>query len=420
MIGSDFSYLIAWFTRPPTHLWDYVIWSTNFLSPSAETLYFNPYTPALAVAFAGLYGLAAAERRPQLGWILLVAALFTSLLQVKPFAYAVILAGLGAVTILPGTDRPARRRYAAVIAVSLVLAVPYVYRIVTLYAESQARLAIGFFQLPRTMLNKLALGPTLTRWTNDAGLEGLARDWTIVLAATVLFFVMGQGYRLIAIPEVLRALAGRSGAIERLCAWIVVAGVTIPFVIVTIPYHQTLHFYQMALFILPLFVARSLWRLTPSRRVFAVGLTLLIAAPTTGHYLWRKWTDDTRPFAIATAAHHEIAARLRPLDHESTVILHSRPQDPSLLSILSERRTVLAWWRYVRGSDPRRNEVDRFFRSTTSDPARALRVLRTYKVTHVVQNVRSDRIHPEVIARLKVLLRSGLLVFYEVPPDLRD
>jgi hypothetical protein len=420
MIGSDFSYLIAWFTRPPTYLWDYLIWSTNFLSPSAETLYFNPYTAALAVSFAALYGLAAAESRHPLTWTLLVAGLLTTLLLFKPFAYAVILTALTAVVVLPGVPWTVRRRYAMVGAVSLVLSVPYLYRIFTMYAESQARLAIGFFQLPRTMLNKLALGPTLTRWTSDAGLEGIAQQWTIVFAATVLFFVMGQGYRLIALPELWRVLVRGTRPVERLCAWIVVAGVVIPFVIVTVPYHQTLHFYQMALFVLPVFVARSLWRLAPSRRALAIAATLLIAAPTTGHYLWRKWTDDSRPFAVATAAHQEVAARLRGLDHESTVVLHDRPQDPSLISILSERRTVLAWWRYVRGSDARRAEVERFFRSASGDPTRALRALRTYKVTHVIQDVRGDRVHADVTSRLKVMLRSGPLVLYEVPRELRE
>ena len=420
MIGSDFSYLIAWFTRPPTRLWDHVIWSTNFLSPSAETLYFNPYTAALAVAFAALYGLGAMERRHAFGWTLLVAGLLATLLQFKPFAYAVILAALGAVAVLPGVPWTTRRRYATVGAMSLVLAVPYLYRIFTMYEESQARLAIGFFALPRTMLSKIALGPTLTRWTADAGLEGTAQQWVVVGAATLVFFIMGQGYRLIAVPEVLRALTRGPRPIERLCAWMVVAGVAIPFVIVTIPYHQTLHFYQMALFVLPLFVARALWRLSPGPRTLAVAVTFLVAAPTTGHYLWRKWTDDRRPFAVATTAHQEIAARLRFLDHESTVVLHARPQDPSLLTILSERRTVLAWWRYVRGSDARRNEVEQFFRSAGGDPDRALRTLRAYEVTHVVQDVRRDRIHPEVIARLRLIVRADALVLYEVPRDLRE
>jgi hypothetical protein len=231
---------------------------------------------------------------------------------------------------------------------------------------------------------------------------------------------MGQGYRLMAFPEIIRTLLGGHRPIERLCAWMVVAGVTIPFVIVTIPYHQTLHFYQMALFLLPVFVARVLSRLSPGVRELAVAATLLVAAPTTSHYLWRKWTDEQRPFAVATAAHQQIAGYLRTLDHESTVILHNRPQDPSLLAILSERRTVLAWWRYVRGSDARRGEVERFFRSSTGDPVRALRVLRTYEVTHVVEDVRGDRIHPDVRARLKPIMRAEQLVLYEVPRDLRE
>ena len=420
LFGSDFSYLIAWFTRPPTHLWDYVIWSTNFLSPSAETLYFNPYTAALAVSFAGLYGLVLAERSDGMAWTLVVAALFTTLLQFKPFAYAVVVAGLCAVTVLPGAPWPVRRRYASIVAVSLVLAIPYLYRIMTLYAESQARLAIGFFQLPRTMLSKLALRPTLMRGTSEAGLGGIAQEWTTVAVATILFFVMGQGYRLLGWPEVWRALRGRAGQIDRLCGWMVVAGLTIPFVIVTIPYHQTLHFYQMALFLLPLFVARTLWRLPRWRRAVAIAITFAVAAPTTGHYLWRKWNDEQRPFAIATAGHRAVAERLRALDPESTVVLHSRPQDPSLIAILSERRTVLAWWRYVRGSDARRHEVDWFFRSAARDPGRALRLLRTYRVTHVVENTRIDRIHPEVTRRLTRVLRAGALVLYEVPGELRE
>ena len=52
--GSSLAYLAAWLSPDMVH-YDPLIWSSMFLAPSAEWLYFNPWAPALAVTAAGLY-----------------------------------------------------------------------------------------------------------------------------------------------------------------------------------------------------------------------------------------------------------------------------------------------------------------------------------------------------------------------------
>jgi hypothetical protein len=130
-----------------------------------------------------------------------------------------------------------------------------------------------------------------------------------------------------------------------------------------------------------------------------------------------KWTDDQRPpLAALSSSEIAIANHLRTLDPETTVVLHDRPLDPSLLPVVSERRVVLAWGRYAVGSDDRRREVDRFFASADREPEVAFDVLRQHHVTHVVERPARDRIHPSVLSRLRPVLRFPDAVLYEVPP----
>jgi hypothetical protein len=154
-----------------------------------------------------------------------------------------------------------------------------------------------------------------------------------------------------------------------------------------------------------------------------LGAALAVVAilPSSVHFLARKWHDASRP-PRATLSHGEanVAQYLKTTDPETTVLLHDRPLAPSLMTVLSERRIVLGWdVRYSAvGGEDRLEDVNYFYASAEGDPARALEILRRYHVTHVLVRREGNRVHPAVIDRLSVLMRSGDVTLYLVPGGL--
>src|SRR5260221_8611854 len=131
----------------------------------------------------------------------------------------------------------------------------------------------------------------------------------LILAATLLFFAGGIGVRWLAVPALWRALREKMGtdpisAMWPLLAWIALAGVAIPFVLVTEPYNDTLQFYQTGLYVLWIFTAVTLVRLVARHRAAgtaAIALCIALSLPSSFHYLHRRWTDaDRGPLAGLT------------------------------------------------------------------------------------------------------------------------
>lgn len=423
IIGSDLSYLAVWFYPTLSKRWDYVTWSANFLSPSAETLLFNNWTPTLAVLFAGMYALAAHERDPRRLWILAAGGSFAITAQFKPFAFASLAAALAAATVVSWRDRPAFRRFLSVGVVAAVMSAPYVYRIVTLADDAQATAVVDFFTLPRTLLRRLNLERPWLEWAASLGLSGTLQIVFVGLLGMVLFLIGGLGFRLAGLPGVVRILwrPCQQRPVWRMLAWTIVAAVVPPFVISIAPNsYETMHFHQLTLFLLPIFVARAVMS-SPSnaRRVAAAALIIAVSLPSTVHYVHRKWRDGERPHTEFLAQEARVAELLRQYDPDRTVFLHNQPRRASLVAVVSERRSVLAWGGYVRNSRVRERDINRFYRSADSTDAEALTVLHTYQPTHVVAYPATDRIHPAVLGRLRVVFRSPDVVLYEVPDALR-
>jgi hypothetical protein len=423
LIAGDFSYLAAWYLPHADFNWDYVLWPTNFLSPTMEVLHFNSWTPSLPIVFAVLWGIAHGHRTRDRRWTITSALLLGVLFQFKPFAFVVLAAALLASIVFAGRDWDARRQYATVLILGGMAALPFVYRSLRLYADRRSELRLGFFVLPERMLIKLDLVEAFSNWADRlAPMESL-RQPIMLLAATALFFAGGLGIRWVGLPGVWRALRGRetsNTATWRLVAWGVVAGVGIPFVLVTEPYNDTLQFYQVGLYLLWIFTATALMSLVRKNRPLgaaAVALALIVSVPSSLHYLERKWTDDQRPaLSGLTRTEMEIAAFLRTLDPQTTVFLNNRPLEPSLMTVLSERRVVLAWGRYAVGSGERLREVEAFYGGTRT-PANTLSILRKYHVTHVIIHTDRDRVIPEVVAKLNLLMGDHEVQLYEVPGE---
>jgi hypothetical protein len=426
LVGGDFSYLAAWLLPHTTGQWDYVIWPSNFLASTMEVLQFNTWGPTLPLFFTVLYATVRGLQTRMYGWVLTAGALLAVLFQFKPFPYAVIIAGLFGATVGSRRDLGAGRRFVATLGLGVLFATPFFYGIATLQNdERRSRLLFDSFLLPQRMLLKLDLTDAFaTAARTIAPLVSLRRP-VFLLLATLLFLAGGLGIRWLGVPGLWRAIRGdhqKDAAAWRLLGWSAIAGVAIPFVLVTDPYVDTPQFYIAGLYLFWIFAASGLASFARKHRtmgslaiVMAVGATL----PSSLHFLIRKWRDAERaPLAGLTRAEANIAGYLQTFDPETTVILHDRPTAPSLMAIVSARRVVLGWGRsyYAVGSDDRVREVDAFFSSADRSPSVALDTLRRYHVTHVIEHKQRDRIHPDVLARLQPLLGSSEIVLYAVPP----
>jgi hypothetical protein len=427
LIGGDFSYLAAWWLPHDTGQWDFLLWPTNFLSPTMEILQFNTWAQTLPVFFTALYAIVRGMNARRYGWTVLSAVLLATLFQFKPFAYAIVLAALFAAAVFSGRDWVARRRFAVTLGLAVVCAIPFVYSVVAVpIGDRRSRLLIDFFLLPRRMLLKLDLADTFARVAAHLAPAAALRQPIVLLMATVVFFAGGLGIRWVGLPGVWRGIradaTAADAAVWRLLAWTVVAGVAVPFVLVTDPYVDTLQFYQTGLYVLWLFTAVGLGAMVRQRPIAgAIVLVLAVAAalPSSVHFLARKWTDNRRPPLMALSRGEvQIARYLRATDPETTVVLTDRPGGPSLIPAASDRRIVLAYSRpyYAVGSDGPARDVDAFYASAEGDPAAAFDTLRRYHVTHVVVLER-DHVHPTVLSRLQVMVQSPDATLYAVPRD---
>ena len=113
LLGSDFSYLAAWFLPHAAIDWDYLLWPTNFLSPTMQVLHFSTWTPSMPVFFTVLFAIVRGIQTRSWGWLVMSGVLLAILFEFKPFAYIVLMAALCASAIFSNDAWPARLRFAA-------------------------------------------------------------------------------------------------------------------------------------------------------------------------------------------------------------------------------------------------------------------------------------------------------------------
>jgi hypothetical protein len=431
LVGSDFSYLAVWFVpevqKAPA--WDYVLWPTNFLSPTMQILHYNTWGLALPLFFMVLYSIVRGLQTRARGWIVLSAFLLALLFEFRPFAWVVLMAAFGAAVVFAGGDRLARRHFVATAALGVLFTTPFIYAAVTLPAEDRrTRLVIEFFPLVKRMLIKTDLTEAFTNAASSVMPWAPLQTPVFLLMATIVFLAIGLGVRWVGVAGVWRAIRRRpvqeaaDTAAWSLLGWCVVAGVAIPFVLATDPYVDTLNFYVTGLYVLWIFTASALiafWRKHPRMGVVALPLAIALTLPSSTHYLERRWTDRQRPGRVdITAAQIRIADYLRNrTDPETTVVLHNRPLSPSLTAILAERRIVLGWdvTYSAVGGQGRLRDVNRFYRSSDGDSSAAFDTLGRYNVTHVIVTDDDDGVHPGVLSRLRLVMHIPGAALYSVP-----
>src|SRR5205823_2598194 len=151
--------------------------------------------------------------------------------------------------------------------------------------DKRSRLLIDVFLLPQRMLLKLDLVDAFTQFAGRVSPAVALQRPIFLLAATALFLFVGVGVRWLGVPGVWRAIRGRppvtpdGSSIDlpawRILAWIIVAGVAIPFVLATDPYVDTLQFYQVGLYVLWIFAAVGLMSFVRAHEA-AGALTLVL------------------------------------------------------------------------------------------------------------------------------------------------
>jgi hypothetical protein len=431
LVGSDLSYLAVWFFPEvqTSWAWDYVLWPTNFLSPTMQILHYNTWGLSMPLFFTVLFSIATGLETRAHGWIWLGGFLLALLFEFRPFAWVVLLTALGAATLFAGRDRVARVHFVGTAVLGVFFAAPFLYAAATLAEEDRrTRLVFEFLPLVKRMLIKLDVTEAFANAASSLVPWAPLRTPALLLAATILFLAVGVGVRWAGAPGVWRAVRRRLGeddarrAAWSLLGWTVLAGLAIPVVLATDPYVDTLNFYVTGLYVLWIFTASALVAFARAhRRVGWVAVAAATAAtlPSSMHYLERRWTDQERPGRVDIgAAEIRIADFLRArTDPETTVVLHSRPNSPSLTTILAERRIVLGWdvTYSAVGGEERLRDVNRFYSSRDGNALAALDTLKRYHVTHVI--VRDeDRVHPAVLNRLHLVMQIPGAALYTVVP----
>jgi hypothetical protein len=415
-VGSNLAYLAAWFSTPA--VWDEVVWSHNFQGAGAEVLLYGNWTPALASMFAGFYAIRAA-RKGSAGWAVVAGAIFASTVLSKPWIFASVLSAIAVVILLSRDDKPLVRRLALTAASSLLIAAPFLYRTVALYDDAQVTFEPAFLPIPLVMVDRLGLRDWFLARAGMFGFTGTAQTSAAALLALPLFLLGTIGPRVVGLPALWHCLRrpAEHDPLWRLLAWTLISAFVASSVIVSVPYHESQQIHQFALFVLALFAAKGLAHWTNRRiRIALTIIVLTCSIPGTLQYVHRKWVDRQNVTAEASRSEIALAGYLAATNPDRTSILHDRPNDPTLLGILAERRSVLSWAGYVRNSDPRRADVEAFFAGAAPDTA--MRILRKYRPTHVVDYEGRDRIDPIVLGELEFVLRNGNVTLYRVPPQL--
>ena len=420
--GSNLAYAAGWFFTLSN--WDEVVWSHNLQGAGAEVLLYGNWTPALAAMFGGLYAVhVCCARRggapSSAAWAVLAGATFASTVLSKPWIFASVTAAFAVVILVSHRDRFVSRRLLLTAGVSLTVALPLLYRAATLADDAQATFVPAFFPIPLKMMARIGLEDWFLGLAGRLSVTGAAQTGLAAVLAAPVFLAATLGFRLVGLSAFWQCLRHPSqhDPVWRLLAWMAVAALVAASLLVSVPYHETTQIHQLALFLLTLFAAKGLasWR-NVRARLAATVVVVAVAIPSTVQYLHRKWHDREHPLAGISQPEVTLASQLAGTDPNRTVILHDRPNDPALVGILAERRSVLAWAGYVRGNEARQADVEAFF--AAPDAARAVSVLRAYRPTHVIEYVGRDRMNPDVRDRLELVFRNRDVALYRVPDGL--
>jgi hypothetical protein len=424
--GSTLAYVAAW-RWPEMVGTDPLIWSSLLLAPSAEWLFFNPWTPSLVILAVGFYALTRLQEPARPGWIVVASVCFGHLFMFKSFAFPIVIAAvsIAATLSLWRRERTALPLFAVVVG-SVVLAAPWILAVVP-YNRLENRgalLSIEYLSLVRRMLFKADLIDTLLVFVHRY-ISGDSRNWITLSLASLIFLAGGLNARVIGVVPLWRAAIGHvTMRAWTALAWMAILGIAIPFVIAIAPFPNSIQPHLFGLLVLWPFAVYVVWppgaRPTLARCI-ATAAMLACSVPSTWHYAVAAHQAPARPPIVSVGAgDYRILRYLERTDPDTTMLLHSEPLWPSLYAIESRRRVVLALYSYVEGDgsvdvNNRVNEIAQFFGSAAAPGSEDISLLSRYHVTHVIERVDRDRLHPNVVRQLRLVTGTPNVRLYEVP-----
>jgi hypothetical protein len=357
------------------------------------------------------------------------AVCFGHLFMFKSFAFPIVVAAVGIAGMLAlwRRERVARWLF-GVAAGSVVLAAPWIVAVVP-YNRLENRgalLSIEYLSLVRRMLFKADLTDILLAFVHQyVGHD--PRNWVMLSLSSLIFLIGGLNARIIGLVPLWRAATGHPSMRGWTpLAWMAILGLAIPFFIAIAPFPNSIQPHLFALFALWPFAAYVVWpagaRATPLRWVASAAM-IACSVPSTWHYgRMAHEAADRPPIVSIGPGDYRILRYLERTDPETTLILHSDTLWPSLYAIESRRRVVLAVSSYVEGDGSadvtnRSNEIARFFGSQSASGEDDLGILARYHVTHVIERVDRDRLHPNVLRHLHLVTGTPNVRLYEVSLD---
>jgi hypothetical protein len=403
---------------------DPIVWSSVFLAPSATWLYYNTWGPALVVMAGALYALSRIDE--SVVWVVLVGLLVAVLPQVKILGYLVMVPALLMTTlVLWYRRRQAAGRVACATALAVVSSLSWILPLLLNRDESRVFLIPAWLTLPKRMLFKLSLAGPLNGWALAHGF-GAASGAFVLVVAVVLFLLGGLAFRLFGGRSLWRAAMARTTppapAVWTAMGWIVIVACLLPFVVTVLPPPNGVQPYVAGLLFAWIFAVDGwIGRLggAPVWRWLGLLIAFVISAVPLCHYAAQAVTRQAgEPWVASSSDDRIVADALNRLDPEKVVVLHDNPEEPSLISIMAQRRVVVAWldtvgWADRTESDARASEVDAFFTGHLgASEGRAM--LRRYHVTHVVEHLERDHIDQDLLAVLVPIVRTPGARLYEV------
>jgi hypothetical protein len=426
--GSTLAYVAAW-QWPEMVGSDRLIWSSLFLAPSAEWLFFNPWTPSLVVLAVGLYALTRLPEDGGVGWLIVASVCFGHLFMFKSFAFPIVVAavGMAALLALIRRERIAWPLF-GVAAGSVLLAAPWILAVVP-YNRLENRgalLSIEYFSLVRRMLFKADLTDPLLAFVHRYIGSDPSNAITLLLAS-LIFLLGGLNARVLGVVGLCKAAVGRASMRPWTpLAWMAILGIAIPFVIAIAPFPNSIQPHLFGLLVLWPFAVYVVWPpgARPTRaRWTATAAIVACSVPSTWHYGRTARDAPAQPPIVSIGpGDYRILRYLERTDPNTTMILHSETLWPSLYAIESRRRVVLALSSYVEGDGSadvtsRLSEIAGFFGSPAAEGVADVSILARYHVTHVIERLDRDRIHPAVVRQLHLVTGTPNVRLYEVPQN---
>jgi len=426
--GSGLAYLAGWWA-PSMVQNDTLIWSSMFLAPSAEWLFFNPWAPTLAVMGVGFYALTRLQDAAWIRWSLVAGLCFGFAFMFKSFSFAVVVPALGIAAFVALLRREVIWSRLVVVAVASVAAATPWLLVILPHNKADNRgavISVEFVSLVRRMLLKTDLTGTLETFVHRFSAD--PNYWILLTIASLIFLVGGLGARCLGLVTLVRAAIG-SAPMRRWTplAWIVILGVAMPFFVAVQPFPNSIQTYMFGMFALWPFAVRVIWPpdARPSVLRWAATAALVVCSvPATVHYAVSAHAAPAgKPLATLTEGDRRVIRVLDRASPTTTMMVQSEPLWPSLYAIESDRRVVLAWSSYVSGDESAavtalENRIAALFGSPDTIGADDIGFLKQYHVTHVIERPGTDRLHPNVVAQLRLVTGTDTVRLYEVPVPL--